>query len=108
MNDQKILECLNVIVENNKTEVKDSEKTPSLKSKKKKNKRCKNCRKKPKGFGLSILQKCKYCSLQFCIKCSSPYDHNCSNLEKLKIEEKARLRNRLMSADCNFSKINRL
>lgn len=130
MSDQQILECFNMIVdrivngddeseksidvsseknENNKNKVKDSGETPSLKTKKKKKcKRCKNCRKKTKGFGIMCLQKCKYCSLQFCMKCSSPYDHNCSNLEKLRMEEKARLRDRLMSADCNFSKINRL
>ena len=129
MSDQQILEYFNVIVnnivsdndesekstnvspekeDNNKNEVKDSEETPSLKTKKKKRKRCKNCRKKTKGFGMTCLRECKYCSLQFCMKCSSPYDHNCSNLEKLKMEDKARLRASLMSGDSNFSKIDRL
>jgi len=129
MSDQQILEYFNMIVDmansdnesekstnvpsekkgNNENEVKDSDETPSLKNKKtKKCKRCKNCRKKSKGFSMSCLSDCKYCSLQFCMKCSSPYDHNCSNLEKRKIEEKARLRASLMSGDSNFSKIDRL
>ena len=51
---------------------------------------------------------CKYCSKFYCIKCCGPDTHNCKNLEQYRDVERERLKNKLFSANCNFSKINKI
>lgn len=79
-----------------------SEKTLPIKKKKKK--KCKHCKSK-KGFAYKT---CEYCSKIYCIMCCGPITHNCKNLEQYRNIEKERLKDKLFSADSNFSKINRI
>ena len=40
--------------------------------------------------------------------CCGPIKHNCKNLEQYINFEKERLKNKLFSADSNFSKVNKI
>lgn len=69
-----------------------------------KKKKCKHCKKKK----CIAYTTCKYCSKFYCIKCCGPEIHNCKNLEQYENIEKKRLKDKLFSANCNFSKVNKI
>ena len=71
---------------------------------KKKKNRCTLCNKK---LGL-IFQKCKYCLNNYCLHHCSIEGHNCKN-KYLCIKEQQDLnKSNLLSADSNFSKIEKI
>lgn len=70
---------------------------------KKKKKKCKNCKAKKKPCFDLLL--CDFCSNTYCIKCKCPYIHQCDNIEDAKKRDRDRLGEKLMSGDCNFSKL---
>ena len=51
--------------------------------------RCDTCRKK------TIPITCKYCNIDFCIRCLLPETHECKNLKECKIQSRATLSNQL-------------
>ena len=77
---------------------------PVKKKKKKESKRCKNCRKK-KGVYLIL---CKCCNKKFCISCLDIITHNCKNKDEYLKKKREKLECELVSADSNFSKIDKI
>ena len=78
--------------------------SPVKKKKKKKSNRCKNCRKK-KGAYLLI---CKCCNKKYCISCLDVNIHNCKFKDEYYQKKKEKLECELISADSNFSKIDKI
>ena len=97
------VDATTTITSNNVDENKEQKKSKITFSNKKK-KKCKHCKKKK----CIAYKTCKYCSKFYCIKCCGPDTHNCKNLEQYRDVERERLKNKLFSANCNFSKINKI
>ena len=70
----------------------------------KKKKKCRHCKTKK----CIAYKNCEYCSKFYCIKCCGPATHECKNLEEYREKERNRLEKKLMSADSNFSKMDKI
>ena len=71
---------------------------------KKKSKKCNFCKTK-KSF---LYKTCDYCFNICCIKCSCPFIHSCEHLDKFREIQKNILKNKLLSSDSNFNKIDKI
>ena len=66
-------------------------------------KRCfyKTCRK----LKNDLIGNCKYCKECFCINHRLPEEHTCSNMEKMKSQEKDKMGKKLVNEKCIHPKI---